>query len=133
MIEGAPYARLLNGEGEMIAEGPCQVDERAGMATLEPVRDSGEIRTARGNLALELDSGRSLRVSQRPLVVRVRMAPPQTGRRTMYRLRLARDARTNDTQDARAAGGAGEGTPAQPAREAPAAHALETEGPNAGP
>ncbi len=126
MIE-RPHARLVNGEGELIAEGPCQVDEAGGMATMEPLRESQAIRREQGGLALELDSGRQIRVTRRPMIVRLRLpghTPGQHNRRTMYRLRLAKEGSLepmNDAQDARAAGAAGEGTPAPPARETPAA------------
>ncbi|MEX1253825.1 MAG: hypothetical protein WEE64_05735 [Dehalococcoidia bacterium] len=131
MIE-RPHARLVNAEGELIAEGPCQLDEAAAVATMEPLRESHSIRTAHGGLALELDSGRQIRVTRRPMIVRLRLPgqpPGGNGRRTMYRLRLAKgefakggsSQPTEDAQDARAAGDAGEGSPVSPARETPAA------------
>jgi len=126
MIE-RPHARLVNAEGELIAEGPCQVDETAAVATMEPLRESHSIRTAHGGLALELDSGRQIRVTRRPMIVRLRLPgqpPGGTGRRTMYRLRLAKGGSSQSTehaQDARAAGDTGEGSPVSPARETPAA------------
>ena len=105
-------ARLLNAEGELIAEGPCWLDEPAGRATLEPDREPGYLQKERGDLALELDTGRSLMVSDKPMIHRLR--PPSRGagpyrRRTRYRLRLI-----NNAQEATAAGAAGEGAPALP-------------------
>ena len=109
------HARLLNAGGELIAEGPCRVDESAGMAMLEAVRAPGFLQKERG--LLELESGRSLRVSDRPIVFRLQRSKNNDvqSRRMVYRLRLV-----NDAQEATAAGALGEGTPV-PERETPAA------------
>ena len=120
------HARLLNAEGELIAEGSCRLDEAAGLAMLEPEREPGVIQKERGVLALTLESGRTLHVSDKPIIFRVR--PPAQGggpyhRRTLYRLRLVgpgEPAEATNAQDATAAG-AGEGTPAAPQRQTPAA------------
>ena len=120
------HARLLNAEGELIAEGSCRLDEAAGLATLEPEREPGVIQKERGVLALQLESGRTLHVSDKPIIFRIR--PPAQGggpyhRRTLYRLRLvgpAGPAEATHAQEATAAG-AGEGTPAAPQRQTPAA------------
>lgn len=146
MTEQPLRGRLLNADGELIAEGPCWLDEANGQATLEPERTPGVIRKERGHLALELDSGRSLRVSDRPMVVRIRLprlGPNENGMRSLYRLRLIDDGSASLTtsvlpegrtasavaefaQDAEAAGAAGEGAPAvsatgRPETETPAA------------
>jgi hypothetical protein len=125
-VTDAPHARLVNAEGELIAEGPCEVDEAAAVATLQPVRESYSIRTASSSLALELETGRQLRVTRRPIILRLRVPgrpPDDNARRTMYRLRLAKGEpqASEHTQDATAAGAAGEGTPVSPAWETPAA------------
>lgn len=130
-MDDHPRARLLNAEGEMIAEGPCWVDESAGTATLEPERQAGQLRKERGALELEFETGRSLRVLGRAMIVRLGpMASRggngqngQNGWRTLYRLRLVDEApETTETgQDAIAAGGAGEGTLADAERQTPAA------------
>ena len=120
------HARLLNAEGELIAEGSCRLDEAAGLAMLEPEREPGVIQKERGVLALMLESGRTLHVSDKPIIFRIR--PPAQGggpyhRRTLYRLRLvgsAEPAEATYAQDATAAG-AGEGTPTAPQRQTPAA------------
>ena len=127
------HARLLNAEGELIAEGPCRLDEAAGLAMLEPEREPGVIQKERGVLSLTLENGRTLPVSDTPIIFRIR-PPTQAGgpyhRRTLYRLRLvdstdraevgpAEPAATY-AQEATAAG-AGEGTPAAPQRQTPAA------------
>jgi hypothetical protein len=114
--DGAVFGRLLNGEGELIAEGPCYLDEAAGQATLEPQRSPGEVQKERGPLALELDSGRSLRVSDRPMMIQYRppgTGPGEPGRRRIIRLRLLPF--TGElAQEADAAGAVGEGSPAAP-------------------
>lgn len=106
------HARLINAGGELIAEGPCWLDETSGQATLEPTRTPGMIQKERGELTLELESGRSLSVSDKAMVFR--LGPPgggpgESARRSLYRLRLVKDA-----QEATAAGAAGDGTPAVP-------------------
>ena len=112
------HARLLNAGGELIAEGSCWVDEAANVATLEPEREPGVLRKERGVLARELETGRTLRVSQQPIVFRLGPASGSgdSGRRTVYRMRLI-----DHAQEATAAGAAGEGAPAPPERETPAA------------
>ena len=127
------HARLLNAEGELIAEGPCRLDEAAGLAMLEPEREPGVIQKERGVLSLMLESGRTLHVSDTPIIFRI-SPPTQAGgpyhRRPPYRLRRvgppdraevgpAEPAATY-AQEATAAG-AGEGTPAAPQRQTPAA------------
>ena len=116
MTEGTLRARLVNAEGELIAEGPCWLDEAAGQATLEPERTPGAIQKQRGALALELETGRSLPVSDRLMIVRIRppgRGPSENGLRSLYRLRLIH------AQDAEAAGAAGEGAPASPQASPP--------------
>ena len=119
MSEGAVYGRLRNTGGELIAEGPCWLDEKAGEATMEPERSPGIIQRQRGQLQLELESGRLFPVSDKPMILRLRSwngsAAKETGRK-LYRLRLLNwgnnGAPTNDAQEAKAAGAAGEGSPA---------------------
>lgn len=117
------HARLVNAEGELLAEGACWLDERNAQATLEPERIPVVTRKERGDaLILELESGRTLRVSDRLMVVRI--AQPGSaggaGRRSLYRMRFldeARDASIEQAQDAKAAGAAEEGTAAPRAIE----------------
>ncbi len=128
MTEGPPRARLLNAEGELIAEGPCHVDEAAGQATLEPERMAGVLQKERGELALELESGRSFRVSDRPMIIRFRLpggSPGENGRRRVYRLRLLNHAQ-EVLPKGRTAGAAGEGAPAAPSTGRPSPGAEET-------
>lgn len=99
MREAPLHARLVNSGGELIVEGPCWLDERAGTATLEPEREPGAIQKERGALVLELETGRTLRVSDRPIVFRLRQRQPgpqlsaskEMPLRTLYRLRLLQE------------------------------------------
>ena len=107
------HARLLNAGGELIAEGPCWVNESAGEATLEPERVVGVLQKERGLLALELESGRSLGVSDRPIIFRLRPQSQVPGRdivRTLFRLRLVDGAQ--ETTSIAAAPASAEETPA---------------------
>ena len=116
MTEHLLHAKLVNAEGELIAEGPCWVDEEAGQATMEPERAPGVIQKERGRLALELDTGRSLPVSDRPIIIRMRHpGARENGRRRLYRLRLLNNGSTSLTtsaQDAEAVSAAEEGASA---------------------
>jgi len=128
--DGAVFARLLNSDGELIAEGPCYVDEAAGQATLEPERAPGVLQKERGPLALQLETGRSFKVADRPMIIRYRAPgaePGESGRRRIFRLRVspygppevagngkATAGGTDIAQEAEAAGAAGEGASAVP-------------------
>jgi len=128
MTDHLLHARLYNDGGELIAEGPCWLDEPAGRATLEPEHEPGVIQKERGEFTLELDSGRSVAVSDKPMIFRLGSGADGVavgGRRSMYRLRLlggtgeaneplsqAQD--TNEAHDANAAGRVGEGSSAVP-------------------
>lgn len=114
-----PAERLTNGGGELIAEGPCWVDNESRIATMEPERTPGVIQKQAGYLSLELDTGRTLRVFGRAMVVRIwspeRGAHGQRSHRSLYRLRLVDRPGTEETgQDASAAGAVGEGAPTSP-------------------
>ena len=85
------HARLLNSDHELLAEGLCRLDEPAGQAMLEVERTIGAIQKQRGDLSLELDSGRSLLVSDKPMVVMITppgVKPSPDNRRKFFRLRL---------------------------------------------
>jgi len=135
MTDHLLHARLFNSGGELIAEGPCWLDEPAGRATLEPEHEPGVIQKERGELSLELDSGRTVAVSDSPMVFRLGAGADGVaagGRRTMYRLSLIDTSASLSTSasaelstsglekagshahDANAAGAAGEGAPAVP-------------------
>ncbi len=125
MTEHLLHGRLVNAEGELLAEGPCWLDEAAGQATLEPERAAGVIQKERGRLSLQLDSGRSLAVSDRPIIISMQgQNGNKNHRRRLFRLRLLDDMESNNAherdnhaqahniaQDAGAAGAVGEGSP----------------------
>lgn len=106
MMKTETRCRLLNNDGELIAEGPCWMDEGTDQATLEPERVPGVIQKQQGDLTLEFDSGQSVRVSSRAMIVRIQRED-RASHRQLYRLRIIKNA-----QDANAAGAAGEGAPA---------------------
>ena len=122
MSDGGTYGRLRNTGGELIAEGPCWLDEKAGAATMEPDRTPGMIQSQRGQLQLELENGRLFPVSDKPMILRLRSwngsAAKEMGRK-LYRLRLLNwgnsGAPSTNAQEATAAGAAGEGSPASSA------------------
>ncbi len=112
MTDHLLHARLFNAAGELIAEGPCWVDEEHSRATLEPEHEPGFIRKERGELALELDSGRSLAVSDSPIIFKLGASPngdTVNGHRSLYRLRML-----NHAQEATVAGAVAEGSAAPP-------------------
>lgn len=112
MTDRLLHARLVNAGGELIAEGMCWLNEAVGQATLEPERELGLLEKERGALRLELDSGRTLRVSDNALILRLRprgSGADHSGRRRLYRLWLVD---TNQAQEATAAGAAEEGSTA---------------------
>jgi len=85
--------KLMNQEGELIAEGPCELEELRGQVTMWPDREVRLLRLERGDLTLELDNGRSVTISGRPLSFRVNLAGNGGGNGarfvSMYRLPLA--------------------------------------------
>ena len=116
MTDHLMHARLFNSSGELIAEGPCWVDEEAGRATLEPEHEPGFIQKERGAFTLELDSGRSLLVSDTPMIFKLGRSPNGdmvNGHRSLYRLKLLEHA-YDTAQEAAAAGAAVEGSTAPP-------------------
>ena len=119
MTDHLLHARLFNKSGELIAEGPCWVDEAAGRATLEPQHEPGFIQKERGELSLKLDSGRSLPVSDSPMIVKLGATPNgelTNGHRSLYRLRLLESQTETGTSahEANVAGAAAEGPAAPP-------------------
>ncbi len=119
MTDHLLHARLFNKGGELIAEGPCWVDEAEGRATLEPQHEPGFIQKERGELSLQLDSGRSLAVSDSPMIFKLGAAPNgdmTNGHRSLYRLRLLESGTGTGTSahEADVAGAVAEGSTAPP-------------------
>ena len=119
MTDHLLHARLFNRGGELIAEGPCWVDEAAGQATLEPEHEPGFIQKERGELSLELDSGRSLSVSDSPMIFKLGTTSNgdmTNGHRSLYRLRLLEPGTglSTSAQEANVAGAVAEGSAPPP-------------------
>ena len=119
MTDHLLHARLFNKGGELIAEGPCWVDEAEGRATLEPQHEPGFIQKERGELLLKLDSGRSLAVSDSPMIFKLGATPngdAANGQRSLYRLRLLNPGTgiSTSAQEANAAGAVAEGSATPP-------------------
>jgi hypothetical protein len=125
-VNGAgTHGRLLNAGGELIAEGPCWLDEAASEATMEPERTPGTLQKQRGELQLQLDSGRFFPVSDKPMILRLRSwdgAPGQETPRRLFRLRIL--SWGTETQDGQSmeAGAADEGATSPRYEETPAAN-----------
>lgn len=111
MTDHLLHGRLLNSGGELVAEGPCWLDEPSGLATLEPEREPGVIQKERGRMSLELDNGRTLDVADQPMVFHLGTPTEdnaRNGHRSIYRLRI------NSAQDAEAVGAVEEGPTTAP-------------------
>jgi hypothetical protein len=99
-MERREFARLLNVEGELIAEGDCLLEARARIATLEVAREPGEVLKERGALTVRLDSGESFFVSDRPFVLRIwprTKEPGDRSHRTLYRFHVLTALRADDS------------------------------------
>lgn len=79
-------AKLLNAEGELIAEGPCELDGERQEVTMWPERELSALARHRAPLILELDSGATLGISEKHMVFK--LGRPGDGRTSIYRLRL---------------------------------------------
>jgi hypothetical protein len=78
--------KLLNGEGEFIASGPCEVDRDRNEVTMWPSWELHMLERERGALKLELDNGTTLDISDRHLTFKLR--GPSEQRVSVYRLRI---------------------------------------------
>lgn len=110
MTDQLLHARLFNAGGELIVEGPCWLDEAEGRATLEPEHEPGVIQKERGAFSLVLDSGRTLPVSDTPMIMKLGTGPNGDiahGHRSLYRFRLLEAA-----QEANVAGAVADGSAA---------------------
>jgi len=79
--------KLYNGDGEMIAEGFCELGEDGSQVTMWPALEKGLFERERGVLILELEgAAASLRISERRL--RLRINPTHGPRTFIYRMRI---------------------------------------------
>ena len=81
-IEG----KLTNGEGEFIASGPCEVNLDKAEVTMWPSWEVTMLERQRGELALELGNGETMRISDKHLTFKLQ--GPTEQRITVYRLRI---------------------------------------------
>jgi hypothetical protein len=78
--------KLLNGDGEFIASGPCEVDSGRGEVTMWPSWEMHMLERERGALVLELDDGRRMGISDRHLTFK--LTGPTEQRISVYRLKI---------------------------------------------
>ena len=79
--------KLYNGDGEMIAEGFCELGEDGSQVTMWPALEKGLFERESGVLILELEgSAAPLRISERRL--RLRINPTHGPRTFIYRMRI---------------------------------------------
>jgi hypothetical protein len=79
--------KLFNAaSGEFIASGPCEVDRDRAQVTMWPAWETRPLDRERGQLALLLESGQTLQISDRHLTFRLR--GPSEERISVYRLRM---------------------------------------------
>jgi hypothetical protein len=78
--------KLYNQGGEVIAEGPCELNEDGSHASMWPTLEKGLFERERGVMTLELEGGAALRISERRL--RLRINPPHGPRSAIYRMQV---------------------------------------------
>jgi len=78
--------KLYNGDGEIIAEGPCELDQEGSRASMWPTLEKGLFERERGLMTLELEGGREFCISERRLRLRLRQA--QGPRAVIYRMQV---------------------------------------------
>ena len=81
------FGKLFNVNGELIAEGNCEVDAERGTVSFHPVYDNPELGRQTGAIRLDLDDGGSLLLSDH--VIRYRLNAPGVPPGWVYRLFLA--------------------------------------------
>lgn len=78
--------KLTNAGGEFIASGPCEVSRDKGEVTMWPSWEMHMLERERGELALELEDGTRLAISDKHLTFKLRGTSEQ--RISVYRLRI---------------------------------------------
>ncbi len=78
--------KLANSEGEFIASGPCEINHDRAEVTMWPSWEMHMLEREHGPLALTLEDGRVLPISDRHLTFKLRGASEQ--RISVYRLRI---------------------------------------------
>ncbi len=80
------HGRLINSEGELIADGLLELNAARMEATMWPDHEHHILSRQRGELTLEMDDGRTLRLSDRHMSFRV--ATGSHPKQLIYRLRV---------------------------------------------
>ncbi len=80
------FGKLYNENGEILAEGSCQVDVEKGSVTLRPIVDTPLLSRQRGLMRLELEDGSEFSLTDR--VIRFRLNVPGAQPGAAYRLYL---------------------------------------------
>jgi hypothetical protein len=78
--------KLYNREGEIIAEGLCELSEEGSQVSMWPTLEKGLFERESGVMTLELEGGAALRISERRL--RLRINPTHGPRTFIYRMRV---------------------------------------------
>jgi hypothetical protein len=81
------YGKLFNQEGELVAEGPCEINDDRRSVTLRPPFETPMLERQHGTLRLDLDDGTQLSVSSRVLHFRTNLPGYPPG--NVYRLLLS--------------------------------------------
>ena len=78
--------KLYNRGGEIIAEGPCELNDEGSHVSMWPTLEKGLFERERGVMTLELEGGAALRISERRLKLRIN--PPHGPRSAIYRMQV---------------------------------------------
>lgn len=92
------FGKLFTEHGEIVAEGPCQVDMDRGSVTLRPLVDTPSLSRAKGTMRLVLDDGTELAI--RDGIIRFRLNAPGVAPGPAYRLFVAGGGANNTAQAA---------------------------------
>ena len=82
------FGRLFNGDGEIVAEGSCQIDHEHGTVTFRPLVDSPTLSRQHGTLRLVLDDETEVEVPAARMI-RFRLNVPGVQAGYAYRLFFA--------------------------------------------
>lgn len=80
------HGKLRNAVGELIAEGPCELNSERQEITMWPERELSALDRHRGTLSVEMENGTILELSKKRMIFKMGM--PGNGRTSMYRLGL---------------------------------------------
>ncbi len=81
------FGKLFTQNGEIVAEGPCQVDQDRGSVTLRPLVDTPLISREKDPMRLVLDDGMELSI--RGGIIRFRLNTPGAPPGPAYRMFVA--------------------------------------------